>query len=221
MATAPRNNRRDALRLRAGDPLPVRLRFGHEVPLTDRMFRLLCRANPEMRLERSPEGELVVMSPAGSGSGSRNFKIAGRLYAWIEETGLGLAFDSSTGFTLPNGAIRSPDASWVDGDRWDALAEAEREGFAPICPDFVIELRSRTDPLRDLRRKMREYRSQGARLGWLIDPIRQVVEVYRPRRKVERLERPASLSGEEVLPGFVLDLAGILFEAGRPAGPAG
>jgi Uma2 family endonuclease len=191
-------------------PAAVRIRFGPGAPLTDRLFLRLCRANPELRLERTAQGELIVMSPAGAESSGRNLALSSQLYVWAKASGLGVAFDSSGGFTLPNGAIRSPDASWVARDRWDGLTPEEQKGFAPLCPDFVIELRSPTDRLRDVHDKMREYRAQGTRLGWLIDPKRQVVEVYRPRRHVEVLSAPATLSGEDVLPGFVLDLKGIL-----------
>jgi Uma2 family endonuclease len=191
-------------------PAPARLQFSPRAPLTDRLFLRLCRANPDLRLERTATGELIIMPPAGSGSGGRNLKVAQQLANWVDASGLGVAFDSSAGFTLSNGAIRSPDASWVARDRWDALTPDEQEGFAPLCPDFVVELRSPTDRLPDLREKMREYRAQGARLGWLIDPKRKVVEVYRPRRHVEVLTAPVTLSGEGVLPGFVLDLKGIL-----------
>jgi len=150
------------------------------------------------------------MTPASSGSGRRNQLLSQRLGVWAEADGRGLTFDSSTGFTLPDGAIRSPDASWVARDRWDALTSEEQEGFAPLCPDFVAELRSASDRLRDLREKMAEYIGQGARLGWLIDPGRHVVEVYRPGRDPETMADPVTLPGEDVLPGFVLDLKDIL-----------
>ena len=150
------------------------------------------------------------MSPAGMETGGRSFRIAQRLANWIDASGLGIGFDSSTGFRLPNGAIRAPDASWLSQERWDALSAADRKRFGPVCPDFVIELRSRSDRLTDVRAKMEEYLEQGARLGWLIDPVRKRVLVYRPGRPAETLEKPAELSGEDVLPGFVLNLKGIL-----------
>ncbi|MBV8268235.1 MAG: Uma2 family endonuclease [Planctomycetaceae bacterium] len=187
-----------------------RLQFSPRAPLTDRLFLRLCGANPDLCLERTALGELLIMPPSGSGSGGRNLRIAQQLANWVDASGLGVGFDSSAGFALPDGAIRSPDACWVARDRWDALTPDEQEGFAPLCPDCVIELRSPADPLKSLREKMREYRAQGARLGWLIDPRRKVVEVYRPRCRVEVLRSPASLSCEDVLPGFVLDLKGIL-----------
>ena len=206
MSVPPRPHARHHPRV----PAPARLQFSPRAPLTDRLFLRLCRANPDLRLERTATGELIIMPPAGSETGGRNLELAGQLYNWVKASGLGVAFDSSSGFTLPNGAIRSPDTSWIARDRWDALTPDEREGFAPLCPDFVVELRSPTDRLRDLREKMREYRAQGARLGWLIDPKRKVVEVYRPRCRVEVLTAPVTLSGEDVLPGFVLDLKDIL-----------
>jgi Uma2 family endonuclease len=178
--------------------------------LTDALFLRLCKANPELRLERTSAGELIIMPPAAADSGGRNFELTGQLYNWVKTSGLGVAFDSSAGFTLPNGAIRSPDAVWVERDRWDSLTPDEQRSFAPLCPDFVVELRSASDRLGDVRKKMREYRAQGARLGWLIDPKRKVVEIYRPRRRAEVLAAPATLSGEDVLPGLVLHLRDIL-----------
>ncbi len=183
-----------------------------QVRVSPPLFRQLCRANPELRLERTATGKLVVMAPAGSESGGRNANLVTDLVIWARADGTGQVFDSSAGFTLPNGAIRSPDASWISLERWHALPVAARQSFAPICPDFVVELRSPTDPLKSLRRKLREYIDQGARLGWLLDPIRGVVEVYRPAQGVEVLQHPATLGGEAVLPGFVLDLRGILFD---------
>ena len=180
------------------------IRFGGR--LDDQLFSRLCRENPDLRLERTSNGELVVMTPAGAESGRRSGEVFGQLYSWNNAARLGVAFDASAGFKLPDGSILSPDASWIPNDRWESLSRAEREGFAPLCPDLVVELRSTTDSLRDLRAKMREYRSQGARLGWLIDPRRKVVEVYRPGRETEVLTAPENLSGGEVLPGFVLDL---------------
>jgi Uma2 family endonuclease len=152
------------------------------------------------------------MPPAGTESGGRNLELSVQLALWAKRTGLGRAFDSSTGFTLPNGAIRSPDASWVTQARWDALTHEQKEGFAPICPDFVVELRSPSDLLKTLRAKLREYLAQGAQLGWLIDPKSRAVEIYRPGQPPERVENPSVLSGEAVLPGFVLDLKGILVD---------
>ena len=204
--------RRPARRSAPGFGPSVRLRFRPPATLTDTLFAALASGNPDLRMERSAGGDLEIMVPAGGGSSNRNFLLNYRLGQWSENEGRGLGqcFDSSAGFAFPNGAIRSPDASWVARERWEALTPAEKEGFVPLCPDFVAELRSTTDRPAALRRKMREYLAEGARLGWLIDPLTGRVAVYRPDRPVETLERPARLSGENVLPGFVLDLKGVL-----------
>ncbi len=176
-------------------------------------FHRLCGANPELRLERTTRGVIEAMPPASGGTGARNARLTTQVVLWSWNDGTGTGFDSSAGFTLPNGAVRSPDASWIPNERWNALTEEQRElQYSPICPDFVVELRSHSDRMTKLRRKMREYLAQGARLGWLIDPLPGVVEIYRPGRPVEILVKPATLSGEDVLPGFVLDLKGILFD---------
>jgi Uma2 family endonuclease len=176
-------------------------------------FRQLCVANPELRLERTARGVIEAMPPAFGGTGARNARLTTQLGVWSWDDGSGTAFDSSAGFTLPNGAVRSPDASWIRNERWNAMTREQRdESFSPICPDFVVELRSRTDRMKKLRMKMREYIAQGARLGWLLDPLRGTVEIYRPGRPVERLSKPTNLSGEDVLPGFVLELKGTLYD---------
>jgi Uma2 family endonuclease len=175
-------------------------------------FWRLCRANPELRLERDANGRLVVMPPAATDSGHRNASITAQLWNWNERTKLGVVFDSSAGFTLPNTAIRGPDASWMARERWEALSDAERRRFSRICPDFVVELASPSDELTKLESKMEEYVAQGIRLGWLIDPRSGSVAIYRPGRPVERLSKPTTLSGEDVLPGFVLQLKGILYD---------
>lgn len=175
-------------------------------------FFTLCAANRDMRLEREADGGLIVMSPASSRGGRRNLTLGARLWIWNEASGLGVGFDSSTGFTLPDGSIRAPDAAWAFRDRWERLTPEEQDRFAPIVPDFVAELRSPSDTLPELRAKMRHYVAQGVRLAWLIDPATQTVEVYRPGREAEVLARPATLDGGEVLPGFTLDLKGILFD---------
>ena len=180
------------------------------VQLTDDAFYTLCQANPEVKFERTSVGELIVMPPTGGESGSRNRKLTQRLGNWTDETQTGEAFDSSTMFQLPNGAYRSPDAAWILRQRWEALSPRQREGFPPICPDFVVELRSSSDSLITLQNKMQEYRDNGARLGWLLNPQDQQVEIYRQGQDKEVLSAPTSLSGEGMLPGFVLDLRGIL-----------
>lgn len=174
--------------------------------VTQEQFEDLAAANRDVRLERTATGELIIMPPTGGNTGKRNIDISFQLQAWNRQTGLGVAFDSSTGFRLPNGADRSPDAAWVSQDRWDALTPEQKETFPPLCPDFVIELRSKSDNMEPLRKKMQEYLENGLRLGWLIDAKNKRVEIYRPNQEVEVLESPVSLSGEEVLPGFVLDL---------------
>lgn len=183
------------------EPLKLNVRG---IILTDEQFELLCRENPELRLELTAQKELVIMPPTGSESGWRSGEVFFSLTAWAKQDRTGLSFDSSTGFTLPNGAIRSPDASWVKRERWDALTKDQRVKFAPLCPDFVVEVCSPTDKLFDLHEKMREYLDNGACLGWLIDPSEKRVHVYRPDHPVETLDDPISVSGDPVLPGFVL-----------------
>ncbi|HXG65179.1 MAG TPA: Uma2 family endonuclease [Blastocatellia bacterium] len=181
----------------------------HSVQLTDEQFYRLCRDNRDYRIELTAQGKLIVMPPTGSMTGWRNARIIHRLTAWTENEGKGLTFDSSTGFTLPNGAKRSPDASWVKRERWDALTEQEKEKFAPLCPDFVVELRSPDDTLATLQEKMAEYIENGAQLGWLIDPKNKQVYVYRPGQPVECLDNAETVSGDPVLSGFVLNLKDI------------
>jgi Uma2 family endonuclease len=173
-------------------------------------FVELCQANQDLQLERAATGEIIVMSPTYPWTGKKNFSLIGQLAAWNERKGLGIGFDSSTGFTLPNGAVRSPDASWVSNQQWDALTETQQqEQFSPIAPDFVVELRSESDSLKKLREKMQEYMDNGVRLGWLIDPKTKTVEIYRLGQDVEILESPTTLSGEDVLLEFELNLSKI------------
>lgn len=175
--------------------------------VTREQFAVLAAANRELRLERTATGKLIVNPPTGSETGYRNWNLAGELYLWWRNAGEpGKAFDSSSGFQLPNGATRSPDTAWVRPDRWDALTVDQRKGFAPLCPDFVVELRSETDSLQDLRAKLQEYMDNGAQLGWLIDPQNQRVEVYRSGQEIEVLENPVTLSGEAILPRFTLSM---------------
>lgn len=174
--------------------------------LTDEQFFRLCQDNPDYRFELNAQGELIVMPPTGTETGWRNSRFNQRLANWAEADGAGLAFDSSTGFILPNGAKRSPDAAWVRRDRWRVLTPVQRREFAPLCPDFVLELRSPTDQLSILQEKMQEYIDNGAQLGWLIDPIDKRVFVYRPGQPVGVLDNPTHLNGDPVLPGFVLSV---------------
>lgn len=180
------------------------------IDLTDEQFFQLCQNNRDLRFERTASGELLIMPPTGSDTGRRCIKIAAQLENWSSQNNLGVAFGSSTGFKLPSGADRSPDASWVKRKRWEALTPEQQETFAPLCPDFVVELRSPSDSLEKVRQKMKEYTENGACLGWLINPKKQQVEIYRPNQDVEILENPATLSGENVLPGFVLSLQQII-----------
>ncbi|NJR51060.1 MAG: Uma2 family endonuclease [Leptolyngbyaceae cyanobacterium CSU_1_3] len=188
--------------------LPSTLKL--EIDLTDEQFFQLCQKNRDYRFERTALGELIIMPPTGSDTGRRNVKITTQLEIWNLQNHLGEVFDSSTGFLLPNGSQRSPDTSWIKLERWNGLKIEQQEGFAPICPDFVVELRSRTDSLKDLQKKMQEYIQNGAKLGWLIDRKNRRVEIYRPDTEVEILENPLTLSSEDVLPGFILDLSMIL-----------
>ena len=189
------------------DTISIQLPKAIALQVSLEQFEFLAVANRDLRLERTAGGELIVNPPTGWESGQRNFNINGQIARWFEENEeLGTAFDSSTGFILPNGAIRSPDASWVRRERWQALTTKQRKGFIPLCPDFVVELRSESDRRSELQAKMREYMDHGTRLGWLIDPQNHQVEIYRFGKEVEVLVNPSQLSGEDVLPGLVLDL---------------
>ncbi|MBC8120716.1 MAG: Uma2 family endonuclease [Gemmatimonadaceae bacterium] len=174
--------------------------------LTDEGFYTLCLQNRDLKLELSAAGELIIMSPVGGESGIQEADLIIELGNWNRQTGLGFVFSSSTLFRLPNGAFRSPDAAWVSRERWESLTPEQRRRFPPLTPDFVIELRSATDRLQLLQHKMQEYLASGLRLGWLIDPENQQVEIYRSGHPTERLDMPVTLDGEEVLPGFGLDL---------------
>lgn len=165
-------------------------------------FEALARANSDVAMERSATGELQVIPPTGGTTGKRNAGIIAALWNWNQVSALGEVFDSSAVFHLPNGADRSPDAAWVALARWQALTPEEQDGFPPLCPDFVVELRSQSDRLKDLRAKMAEYRANGCRLGWLIDPQNRQVEIYRQEQPVEVITAPLMLAGEAVLPGF-------------------
>ncbi|MBF2063793.1 MAG: Uma2 family endonuclease [Calothrix sp. C42_A2020_038] len=177
--------------------------------LSDEQFYQLCRSNPNIKFERSSTGELILIPPTGGETGKSNFEIAVDLGIWNRQNKLGIAFDSSTCFKLPNGADRSPDASWIKLERWNNLTSEQKEKFPPICPDFVIELLSPSDSLTATQEKMKEYKSNGACLGWLINRKTKQVEIYRIGQEVEVLDNPTSLSGEDVLPGFILNLAAI------------
>ncbi len=182
------------------------LNFNPIIQLTSDQFYQLCTANPDLKLERNANGELIVMPPTGGETGKRNSNINLQLGIWNERTQMGELFDSSTGFTLPNQADRSPDAAWIEKSRWEALTSEQREKFIPLCPDFVIELLSPSDRLSQIQEKMREYMENGCRLGLLINRRNRQVEIYRLGREVEVLDAPSIISCEDVLPGFVLNM---------------
>ena len=199
------------------ESVPLTVNFPALKSMSVEQFYEFCLANRDLRIERTASGEVIIMSPVFSDTGNRNFKIAVQLGNWAEQDGTGETFDSSAGFTLPNGAIRSPDASWIKLERWNALTEEQKASFAPICPDFAIELRSSSDTLRGLQDKMQEYIDNGALLGLLIDSRSETlrerknrkVYIYRPNREPEILDNPETVSGDPVLPGFVLQMAKI------------
>jgi Uma2 family endonuclease len=199
---------RKSIKMRSLEPKPLLLNI-HSITLrlTHEEFEKLCQDNPDLRLELTSNGELITMAPAALESSEKNGELFGAVWAWNRQTRLGRAFDSSGGFTLPNGAVRSPDVTWIGKPRADEIPRDIT--FPELVPDFVIELRSKSDSLKTLREKMEEYRANGVRLGWLIDPQKQQVEIYRLGQDVEMLESPPTLSGEAVLPGFILDLSSI------------
>jgi len=175
--------------------------------MSEEMFFDLCQANSELRMERDQYGNIIVMSPTGSTTGKYNTAITSRVWLWNEEAGLGITFDSSTGFTLPNGAVRSPDVSWIARDRWEVIPEPQQEKFAPICPDFAVEIRSESDRMIDLKKKMEEYRANGCRLGWLIDRKGKEVHIYRLDGSIEiKKGKLVELLGEDVLLGLVMEI---------------
>lgn len=189
------------------EPRPLILHFGPVLQkMSDHDFFEFCQLNRDWRLELTSEGDLIIMPPTGGEAGRRNFNLTMLFGIWAEANGAGICFDSSTGFTLPNGAKRSPDLAWVKRSRWEGLTEEEREEFPPLCPDFVVEIRSRSDALNTLLAKMREYLANGAQLGWLIDPLERKAYIYCPSAEVYCLENPKTISGDPVLPGFILDL---------------
>lgn len=191
----------EALIIRLGPP---------EERLSDEEFEQLAARYPELRIEMTSEGEVIMLAPVATEDGNRNFTLTGRFGVWVEADNTGVGFDSSTGFTLPNGAKRSPDVSWMKRERWNALPDVQKNAFAFVCPDFVVELRSKSDRLTTLQRKIEEYVANGAQLGWLIDPLERKVHIYRPHASVEILDNPPQISGDPVLKGFILKLGGIL-----------
>jgi Uma2 family endonuclease len=202
MATAVRKRKSPA----ETSPWPIVLRLPPALNLTEDQFFELCQINHELRIERSAEGELLIMPPAGGETGDRESEINMQLRLWAKREGTGRAFGSATGFILPNSAVRGPDAAWVSWSRLGQIPQTQWARFLPLCPDFVIEVRSPSDRLRDVQAKMQEYAANGVRLGWLIDPEPRHIYIYRPGAPVERLDSPESISGDPVLPSFVLDL---------------
>lgn len=185
--------------------IPVEL-IGLRQPITAEHFEQLCSEYRDLRLELTSTGELIVMPPAGSLTGRRSFDLTSQLASWFREHGTGVCFGTDTGFTLPNGAIRAPDAAWIKRERWERLTKQQKERFAPICPDFAVELRSPSDSLTQLYLKMFEYLENGASLGWLIDPANRRVYVYRPNHETVVLDNPETISADPLLPGFTLNL---------------
>ena len=176
------------------------------IDMDEEQFFQFCQLNRDLQIERTAEGDMIIMAPEAGSSGLGNSKLTMTLGVWAERDGTGQVFGPSTGFTLPNGATRSPDVAWVRNDRLDALTEEEWQKFLPLCPDFVLELRSPSDSMGALQKKMEEYRENGAQFGWLLDPVSKRVHVYRPGAAVEVLDNPATVAGEPVLRGFVLDV---------------
>jgi Uma2 family endonuclease len=191
----------------AGMPLP--LRFRPETPMSDDDLMRFCAANDFLRVERDANGEILVMTPAGNNTGRKNTAIISALDAWAERDRRGYVFDSNTGFTLPDGSMRSPDAAWVQAARWDALSQTDKDRFSPLCPDFIIELRSPTDNLKDLQDKMLKWIANGAQLAWLIDPSEQEVSIYRFGESPEVHHHSTSVQGDGVMAGFELVMARI------------
>ncbi|MGL5192686.1 MAG: Uma2 family endonuclease [Chroococcales cyanobacterium] len=188
---------------------PLVLQMSPAIEMTDEQFFDFCQQNRDYRIERTAKGEVIIMSPTGSETGNRNFDLIVQLGLWTRQNKTGIGFDSSTGFTLPNGAIKSSDAAWIKLEKWHSLTPEQQQKFAPICPDFVVEIRSPSDKLKPLQDKLQDYIENGALLGWLIDRKHQQVYIYRPNQPVECLTQPTTLSEESVLPGFILDLSTI------------
>ena len=188
----------------------ITVNFNSIIDISDEQFFQLCIRNSDTKFERNPNGEIIIMPPTGGETGRRNAKLITQFTIWNEQTKLGEVFDSSTGYTLPNKANRSPDVSWIKQERWDSLTPQQREKFISLAPDFALELVSPSDSLVNVRAKMREYLDNGVKLGWLINPKAKQIEIYRLGQDVELLNSPRSILGEDVLPGFILDLTDIL-----------
>jgi len=189
--------------------IPLKLQMSPAIDMTDEQFFAFCQQNRDYRIERNATGEITIMPPTGSETGNRNFDLIVQLGIWTRQNGTGIGFDSSAGFTLPNGAMKSSDAAWIKLEKWQTLTPEQQQKFAPICPDFIIELRSPSDNLQPLKDKLQEYIDNGVSLGWLIDRKNRKVYIYRPNSEVECLDNPTTLSGESILPEFVLQLSTI------------
>jgi Uma2 family endonuclease len=189
--------------------IPLKLQMSPAIDMTDEQFFAFCQQNRDYRIERNATGEITIMPPTGSETGNRNFDLIVQLGIWTRQNGTGIGFDSSAGFTLPNGAMKSSDAAWIKLEKWHSLTPEQQQKFAPICPDFIIELRSPSDNLQPLKDKLQEYIDNGVSLGWLIDRKNRKVYIYRPNSEVECLDNPTTLSGESILPEFVLQLSTI------------
>ncbi len=189
--------------------IPLKLQMSPAIDMTDEQFFAFCQQNRDYRIERNATGEITIMPPTGSETGNRNFDLIVQLGIWTRQNGTGIGFDSSAGFTLPNGAMKSSDAAWIKLEKWHTLTPEQQQKFAPICPDFIIELRSPSDNLQPLKDKLQEYIDNGVSLGWLIDRKNRKVYIYRPNSEVVCLDNPATLSGESILPEFVLQLSTI------------
>ncbi len=185
------------------------LKLEPTILLTSEQFYRVCQQNPDLKLERTLQGELIIVPPTGGETGRHNAGITAQLWLWNAQKQLGEVFDSSTGFSLPNGGERSPDAAWLLKAKWQSLSLKQKEKFVPLCPDFIIEILSPTDSLKKTQEKMKEYLSNGCRLGWLINRNKQEVEIYRTDQEVQILFNPSTLSDEAILPGFTLDLTTI------------
>ena len=187
----------------------ITVNFNSVIDISDEQFFQLCIKNSDIKFERHANGEIIIMPPTGGETGKRNSDLIVQLGIWNRQTKLGQVFDSSTGYKLPNKANRSPDVSWIKQERWDSLTSKQREKFIPLAPDFALELMSPSDTLVNVREKMREYRDNGVELGWLINPEAKQVEIYRLGQDIQLLDSPQSISGEDILPGFILDLTDI------------
>ena len=187
----------------------LEVQFPEQLALDREAFFAFCQANPDLRIERDGSGKVIVMAPVGSETSGRNASLTAQLYNWARKNGVGKAFDATGGFELPNGATRNPDAAWIPFEKWNLLPAPKRRKFAPLCPDFVLELRSETDRLPVLLEKMKEYSANGAKLGILLDPFEGKTYLFRPAREAEILNRPATLSAEPEMPGLMFDLGDV------------